>query len=199
MRQVPLLIISDSPDAFSGLGRITRDLATVFCSMPEVRVATLGLGGRGSVRFPWMQYQLTRYPNGEYEFGELSLPIVWEDWSRGQQGVILTIQDLSRMLWLARPEHVADEHLKEWLILKRSPDPSRDGGFRLWGYFPIDSTGPGNMLTIMSKETLLGYDRVLAYSPWAEGIVRNTIGHEEADRRGATWLPHGLSLREFHP
>lgn len=199
MRQVPLLIISDSPDNFSGLGRITRDLATVFSTMPEVRVATLGLGGRGSVRFPWCQYQMARYPQGEYEYGELSLPAVWEDWSRGEQGVVLTIQDLSRMLWLARPEHIADDGLRTWVIDHRARATDRTNTFRLWGYFPIDSTGPGNALTHMSRETLLGFDRVLTYSPWAEGIVRNTIGQVEADARGTSWLPHGLDLKRWHP
>ena len=199
MSQIPLLIISDAPDQPSGLGRIARDLATVFVSMPEVRVATLGLGMRGSVKFPWTQYAMTRWPAGDYEYGELSLPYVWEDWSRGQQGIVLTIQDLSRMLWLARPEHVADDALREWLIAHRSPDPTRDGGFRLWGYFPIDSTGPGGQLTTMSREVLLGYDRILAYSPWALSIMEYTLGGDEAARRGATWLPHGLGMEVFRP
>lgn len=145
-----------------------------------------------------MQYSMARYPDGSYEYGELSLRYVWDDWARGQQGVVLTIQDLSRMLWLARPEHVADDHLKQWIISRRSP-ATPQGGFRLWGYFPIDSTGPNGRLTTMSREVLLGYDRVLAYTPFGEQQIRATIGDKEANKRGCSWMPHGLGLEVFRP
>ena len=198
MRQVPLMIVSDAPCQTTGLGRIARDLATVFCSCPEVRVATLGLAMRGCARFPWMQYGMSRYPDGSYEYGELTLPYAWDDFSRGQQGIVLTIQDLSRMLWLARPDTVADEQLSQWIRSRRDPS-TPDGGFRLWGYFPIDSTGPGGKLTTMSREVLLGYDRVLAYTPFGEQQIRATIGDEEANRRGCTFMPHGFAGEIWRP
>src|ERR1035438_6558059 len=185
MLQVPILILSDAPDQTTGLARITRDLATLLARMPEFRVATLGLGGRGDVRFPWQQYQL--YAGKYAEYGEFSLPWCWDNFSQGQRGIVLTIWDLTRILWLARPEYGPDS-TKEWLQEARKDQAK----FVLWSYLPIDATGPGNKLTGIMKEALLGIDRVLTYTPWALNVVRNTIGAEEAARRGADWLPHGI-------
>lgn len=191
--QVPLLIISDDPSQSTGLARITRDLATVLSSSPRWRVATLGLGGVGSRSLPWQCYHMARYPNGGYEYGELSLPQVWDDWSRGQPGVVFTIQDLSRMLWLAQPSYVADDALRSWL------EEARSTKFQLWGYIPQDHTGPHDRLSVQATSTAIGYNRLLMYTPWAEDIMRRTIGEEAAAMRDLFWLPHGLNLRTFAP
>lgn len=184
----PILLLSDCPSQHSGLSRITRDLGTLLASMPEFRVASLGLMGVGDSRLPFHTYHLH-----SVEFGELSLPGVWDEWSQGEPGIVMTIFDLSRVLWLARPEFAEDEGLREWLT------DARRRKFKLWGYVPVDATGPGNRLTAMSRDCLLGMDRLLAYSPWAEGVIRNTIGSEAADARGLTWMPHGLNTRTFAP
>lgn len=188
MRQIPIMIVSDAPDNTTGLSRITRDLATLLAATPEFRVATLGTGGRGAQEFPWQQYQM-----GYGEFGELSLPYAWDNFSQGEQGIVFTIFDLSRLLWLAHPEYVQESWLREWLL------DARANKFRFWAYLPIDSTGPHNKLTEMSRDVLLGIDRILVYSPFGEQVVRSTIGNEESDKRGLTWLPHGLGLKNFHP
>jgi hypothetical protein len=188
MQQVPILILSDCPSQSSGLARITRDLATLLSGMPEFRVATLGMQGTGSSRLPFHTYHL--FSN---EFGELSLPMCWDEFSQGEPGILLTIWDLSRLMWLARPEFCEQEDTREWLL------HARRHKLRLWSYVPVDSTGPHNRLTTYSREVLLGVDRILAYSPWALGVIRNTIGFEEAEKRGATWLPHGLNLKTFRP
>jgi len=192
MQQVPLMLLSDAPDTSSGLGRITRDLASLMCSQPEWRVATLGLLGTGSVCFPWQQYHLGRYPSGDYEYGELSLVACWRDFAGETPGIVLTIFDLTRMLWLARPEHVADERQRADLMWLRHH-------IGLWGYFPQDHEGPGGALTAVSREVLLGYDRILVTSPWAVEVVRATIGHVEAAKRDLTWMPHGMQLHVFKP
>lgn len=90
----PILLISDCPSQFSGLARITRDLATVLAAMPEFRVATLGWMGTGSVRLPFHTYHMQ--PD---EFGERSLPQVWDEFSQDEPGIVMTVFDLSRILW----------------------------------------------------------------------------------------------------
>ena len=188
MKQVPIMLLSDAPDTQSGLGRITRDLATLLSRMPEFRVCTLGLGGRGAVEFPWQQYQI-----GPHEFGELSLPAVWENWTQGENGVLLTIWDLSRLLWLCQPKY-APEGLREWLASKRE-----SGGMKVWSYVPIDASGPMGALTGMEREALLGSDRLLAYSPWAQQVIKATIGKEQSEAKGLSWMPHGLGAKHFKP
>jgi glycosyltransferase involved in cell wall biosynthesis len=47
--------------------------------------------------------------------------------------------------------------------------------------------------------TLLGFDRLLAYGPFGESVIRRTIGDEEADKRHLTNLPHGIDGDTFFP
>lgn len=182
----PILLISDDPSRATGLGRITRDLATVLSTMPEFRVGTLGLGGTGSMRLPWCQYHMHHG-----EFGELSLPDVWEEFSRGGPGVVMAVWDWTRVVWLARPE-LAPEHLRPWL------QDARARKFKFWLYMPLDATGPGDRLTAMGRETLLGVDRILVPSPWARDVVERTIGEAEGRSRGLDWFPHGLDGNVFN-
>lgn len=183
---IPLLVLSDAPDQHSGLAKITRDLCSLLVGQPEWRVASCGWMGRGSMRLPWQQYHM--HPA---TFGEYDLPAIWDEFSSGQIGVIMTIWDLTRVQWLARPD-VFDSVAREWSLRMRSR-------VRLWGYVPVDSTGPGSRLTSMSRETLLGFDRLLAYSPFGEEVIRNSIGAEAAAVRDLTWLPHGINGEVFHP
>lgn len=187
MRQTPIMIVSDAPDQQSGLARVARDLATLISSTPEFRVATLGWGGLGCQRLPWQQYQM-QYA----EFGERSLPAAWQDFSEGQRGIVLTIYDLHRILWLARPEYVEDQGLREWVQAKR-----QSGDLVLWAYVPIDATGPMGKLTGMAHDCLLGCSRLLTYTPFGLQQVFNTIGAGEAVKRDAQWMPHSVDTRVY--
>ena len=186
MQNIPILLVSDCPSQTSGLARITRDLATVLAGMSEFRVATLGWMGTGSCRLPFQTYHM-----GASEWGEQSLPAVWDEWSRGEAGIVLAIWDKSRLLWLAQPQYTQDEWLRNWLL------DARRRKFKAWLYTPIDSTGPMNRLTAISRDVLLGFDRLLVPSPWADDVVRRTIGAEAADARGLSWMPHGLNMKTF--
>src|SRR5271157_3233521 len=94
----PLLILGDSPSCSSGLGRIVRDLAIrIHDYMPDAfRVATLGYGGAGSIDLPFQQYSI----QGMKDFLVPDLPIVVEDFARGEECVLLCCWDVSRLLWL---------------------------------------------------------------------------------------------------
>jgi glycosyltransferase involved in cell wall biosynthesis len=177
---IPILLMSDAPDQHSGLARITRDLASILCGQPEWRVGTYGWLGTGSSRLPWTQYHIRG------GWGEADFPAVWDEFSQGKPGVVLSVWDLHRIVWLARPDMLTEGELRKWLT------DARAHRMRLWSYIPIDATGPGDRLTAMARETLLGIDRILAYSPWAADVVRRTIGDAEADKRGVSWMPHGL-------
>lgn len=187
MKQVPIMIVSDAPDQNSGLARVARDLATLIASTAEFRVATLGWGGLGCQRLPWQQYAM-----GYREFGERSLPAAWEDFAEGARGIVLTVFDLHRILWLSRPELIEEEGLRRWTQAKRG-----DGSLKVWSYVPIDATGPMGRLTGMAKDCLLGLDRILAFSPFGLREVVATIGAVEAERRGLDWLPHAIDTRVF--
>ncbi len=178
---VPILILSDAPTAGTGLGRITRDLATrIHAHLPEFEVATLGYGGpqQRSLGFP--QYHMEMR-----DWVVHNLPEVWEDFAGQRKGAILSIWDGSRLLWFARPENCTDPALRKFLT--NMPAERH-------GYFPMDATGPNNKLTAILKHTIDAYDRVLAYSKWAEDILKRTLEPTDLD-----WRPHGIDTSVFRP
>jgi len=182
---VPLLILSDAPTAGTGLGRITRDLAfRVSQYMPdEYRVATLGYGGSLTRSLPFVQYGMEMENWVVY-----NLPEIWKDFAGDEQGIVMTIWDASRLLWFSRPENCASPNLRRWMT---------DAPFQRWGYFPMDATGPHDRLTSVLKHTIEGYDRVIAYSSWAESILRKTLTRTPITDK-LTFLPHGLNTSIFY-
>ncbi len=184
MNQIPILFLGDSPDCQGGLSRIGRDLASNLTHVPEFRVGYLGRDGFGSRKLPFMQYN---YDNTRWQWGEQILPRIWEDFAGDEKGVIFTVWDASRLFWFGCPQFMeipGDKDLKDFLSGDR---------FQKWGYFAIDSTGPKDQLTTLSRETLLGYDRTLAYTAWGAEVMGNTVG------RQCEFIPHGINLNIFEP
>ena len=176
----PILLLSDSPESLTGLGRVCRDLASLLCTLPQFRVATLGRGAVGRSKFPWQQYS---YPESTGQWGEDYLAKVCEDFFRGDWGIVLSNWDVSRLGWLTDPS--------------RLPEPYRtaygpDRQWSLWGYIPVDANGPvapayGTEMSVGLK----GYDRLIAASEWGQGVLR------ESGRLDANWIPHGIWMQTF--
>lgn len=180
---IPILIFSDAAASKSGLSRITRDLATrIATEHPDVfRVATIGNGHSGSRHLPFQQYAWSINPDWIIH----DLEDVWQDFAGDEKGILFTIQDAARVLWLADPKRFAPERLKKFL---------EDPPFQKWGYFPMDADNPGHKLTHLAAVAMKGYDRVLAYSQWAKGIIDcSDIG------KTVEALPHGLDTSIFRP
>lgn len=182
MKPVPILLLSDSVDQHSGLSRITRDICTILSRNPRFRVGSLGLWGNPARSLPWAQYVINERAG---LWGQGDLPRAWRDFAGAERGIVLTVWDPTRTLWMTRPEFSADPELSAWL---------REGHFAKWGYITLDATGPGDRLSAQGRDSLLGYDRLLAYTKWGSAVIRRTIGDAEAERRSLDWLPHGLDL-----
>lgn len=180
MKQIPLLFLSDSPDLRTGLGRITRDLATFVSSMPQYRVATLGRGGLGSSRLPWAQYNFPEIA----QWGEDAIEKAWMDFARDERGVIMTVWDASRLHWFTRPRPEMGDGLYNFLT---------SGRFERWGYMPIDSTSVGEKVTGICADAMLGFDRLLAYTAWGSQVIEKSIG------KPVDWIPHGYDANKFQP
>jgi glycosyltransferase involved in cell wall biosynthesis len=182
VQKVPLLIWSDSPSGPSGLARICRELASRLSMMPEFRVATIGYGAPGSRKLPFQQYAWTK--GDDWIIRELQQ--VWDDFTEGEDGIIFSINDLGRMLWLTNPEQYPQEPVCQWL-------GKNSKRMRLWTYCPIDAEGPNGKLSFPLKHTLLGFKRVLLYSEWSRQIaLRSGVDNTEA-------LPHGIDTSVFFP
>jgi glycosyltransferase involved in cell wall biosynthesis len=182
MAPIPLLLVSDSPAAPTGLGRITRELAVrIHENLGDTfRLATLGYGGNYSSRFKWPQYQISRLE----AWSVPDLPRVWKDFAGDEKGIILTIWNPSWLPWLADPEKLAPGTLKDFL--KTKP-------FERWGYFPVDAEGPNGKLPAEVEMVIKGFDRPLMYTQWASDLVENTCGLK------VPHLPHGTDTNIFYP
>lgn len=175
MKPTPLMIISDSPDQCTGLSRICRNLATNMTSLPDYRICTFGRGGFGTNKLPFMQYNFDE----AYQWGETIIERCWEDFAGSEKGIIFTIWDATRLSWFGMPQYwPQDSKVGRFL---------RSGRFERWGYFPVDSTGPGDRLSSLGADTLLGFDRVLGYSAWGAEVLSRTLG------RKIDYLPHGIN------
>lgn len=183
----PLLILSDSPDSGTGLGRICRDLATrIHEHMGDTfRVATVGAGGLGSRHLGFHQYHAE-----VRDWVVLNLPEIWEDFAGREKGYLFTIWDISRLQWLADPrncEALSDfPYLKAFLLSKP---------FENWIYPPMDASGPFNRLTYPIARYLSGFDRIIAYSQWAAKIIDRSMGLTEGFTPS---LPHGIDSSVFY-
>ena len=187
-----LLILSDAVSGNSGLSRIARDLAVrIHDNLSDVyRLGSVGYGSPGSSKFPWPQYCL----EGMHEWICPTLPEICDDFFGKEKGTILTIWDSHRLTWLAAPRGCSElfskfPGLQQWAMSRP---------FELWGYIPIDSSGPNDRLTFPIMKTLLGFDRLLAYGQFGEDVIRRTIGNEESDKRHLFHLPHGIDGETFY-
>lgn len=181
MKPTPILFVGDNPSLFGGLSRIGRDLATLACTLPEFRVGYLGRGDGNDRRFPF-----TLYPFPESgQWGKGYLKPTWENFSDGQPGIIMTLDDPSRRLWFADPVGLSPE-MQDFL------GPHRN--FQKVGYFPLDSEGPmEGVLGVEARSALAGYDRILTASEWGCNVAKRS------GFAGADWQPHGLFMDKFHP
>jgi glycosyltransferase involved in cell wall biosynthesis len=184
----PLLLISDAISAKTGLARIARDLAIrIHANLGDVyRINTAGHAGAGSSKFGFNQYHLE---NVQSDWVLPTLPVIVNDFAGDKKCVLLFVWDVSRLGWLGQPERARRDTLlsypgmNEWLT---------KANIERWIYCPIDAAGPNDKLDLSLGLTLLGFDRILAYGPFGEAVIRRTIGDEEADKRHLTWLPHGI-------
>lgn len=184
MTQAPILILGDSPSLHGGLSRVGGDLAWLLSSMPEFTVGYLGRGGIGSIKFPWAMYN---YPESQ-QWGEDYLVGAWNDLAGKENGILLSIWDATRLLWLARPDGMS-EPLRGLLT---------SGRMRKWGYFMQDSDGvAAGLLPWENFEVMRNYERTLLASKWAYDIAERTA--DLAKRTKLDWLPHGLNLDTFKP
>ena len=128
----PILIVGDNPSLPTGLARSGRDIATLCCTMPEFRVGYLGRGLGQNSKLPFIVYD---FPESG-QWGQDIIEQVWNDFSDGENGIILTTDDPSRRHWFANPVGLSDS-------LQKFLGPGRS--FQKWGYFPIDSVGPNKI------------------------------------------------------
>lgn len=149
---IPILLIGDSPDLPTGLGRICRDLAVGLATLPEFRVGVMGRGGRGSRQLPFQQYVI-----GEQGWGEDRFTEVRFDFAGIGPCVVMPIWDASRVRWLANYQ---DANLIKWL------------------YPPIDASGPQNRLTGVLADTINKFHRVVAYGQWAHHLIERSTNHK---------------------
>lgn len=181
MSKKPLLFVSDSISGSSGLGRITRDLATrVHEHLGDVyRVGTVGYGGFGSRKFPWTDYHLHSIENWLIP----ELPAIADDFAGDDELTIMFIWDASRLYWIGNPSRCPNPALRRWV-----EEAQKTKKIRFFIYGAIDAEGPFGKLPALIAETYAGFDRIIDYSKFSSEIT----GHP-------TWIPHGIDTNVFKP
>lgn len=187
---IPIAILSDSPDAASGLGRIARDITgKLYKSKLPVRVSSMGFGGHGSKDLPWTQYNFGPYNQPTDIL--LTVPSLI-DWFENKPGIVLTIFDLHRL----EPFRFGELYGPAWNQFLAQQN------LQLWGYFPVDGNSPDGALPLQSCEILRAFDRVLAYGPYGQGVLQKCLAklkpeHPKVKPSDVQWLPHGIDLSIF--
>jgi glycosyltransferase involved in cell wall biosynthesis len=177
MERKKLLFLSDAVSATSGLGRITRDLVSrVHEHLGDVyEVASVGYGGNGSVKNPWLEYHVHSVTNWLVP----ELPSIWNDFVGDGEGILFSIWDLSRLYWLGMPQTCPDPNIRRWVETAK---------MKKWVYGAVDAEGPNGKLPGKIAETMKGFDRVLDYSAFSSKITGNP-----------DHLPHGIDTSVFYP
>jgi glycosyltransferase involved in cell wall biosynthesis len=189
MTPLPVLIAGDAASSSTGLGRIAAAVAVRADEQLKdiCRIATLGYGGPGSRKFKFPQYAIEGM--GE-DFVIPNLPEVWKDWAGDEAGVILFIWDASRLGWFSRPNVMCeDERLRDFLTSAK---------INRWIYNPLDADGPYGRLAYPYVQSLLGFDRILAYGAWGEDVTRKSLGAEPSQKRDLASIPHGMDPTVFY-
>lgn len=191
MKPVPIGILSDSPECPSGLARITRDLASrLYSANLPIRLATFGFNGHGSNQFPWTQYALGPFMSA----GDIPKLIpAWTDFTRGEKGILMTIYDVHRLEAFRFPQVYG----APWMEFLKQQD------FEVWGYVPVDGAAPNGSFTSQSNEILRAFDRILAYGPFGQTVLRTALLSLQPPHKvrseDVEWLPHGIDPSVFHP
>lgn len=182
----PLLLLSDSVDLPTGLARITGDLKRkIRAHIPNVYVGSLGRGGLGGDS-SWV-IPHTTIGQGWSEWGISVIERVWRDFAGDQHGVLMTVWDATRLLPYACPKYLPVGPTRDFLT-KRP--------FRLWGYFPVDGNCEDGGLGQVARETLEGFDRLLAYGKYGRDVLGTT---RPKDNQCVQHLPHGIDTDMFRP
>lgn len=187
MPQIPILIYTDAPDHWTGLGRISRDLSFhIYNHLSDTfRVATLGVYGRGSRRFPWPQYTAQGPDDALF-----NLQRTTDDFFGTERGILLTITPPSWLLTLCMPEFVERDD-PSW---KQYSQWVQSKPFEHWAYVAIESVGPHNRFPIVVSEILKRPDRVLYYSHWGATTACNSGVSERA-----RYIHHGIDCGTWMP
>lgn len=210
----PLLIVSDNPAGHTGLGIITRELATrIHENLSDVfRVGTAGIGGNHSARLPFPNWPIQQLQNNI----PVDLPAIWQDFAGDEKGIGLFVLNHSWLQWLAMPERLpVGHHLREFLGVSGKPDTMTEeawnrltpqlqkilgnkgaGPFKKWLYCPVDGDLPDGTLGLESRAILAGMDRILGYTPFASKTIEKTLGLSAGTIPN---LPHGCDTSVFFP
>lgn len=183
MGTIPILLMSDNCASSTGLARITRELALrIHANLSETfELATYGLGGVASRRFPWPQYVMSKLQDR----APLDLPRVWRDFAGDRKGIALCIWNPSYLAWLADCEKLPNGDLKN--LLRTKP-------FDRWLYAPIDAEGPNGKMPEEIADICGKMDRTLFYTKWASETYYRTTGIANMPH-----LPHGTDTSIFYP
>ena len=175
--RTPIMFLGDSPSGNTGLGRILRDVATR--TQEEFKdvldVAVIGGGTPPDPALGLKHYSMTTVK----DWMVLDLPYAWRSHAGDKEGIIFSIWDVSRLLWMAHPEQCPDPQLRDFMLNFKG---------KKWVYPAIDGEGPNGYMPTILKDALAKFDRILNYTRFSSNIT----GYPDV-------ATHGIDTSVFYP
>ena len=167
-----LVIVGDSPDGPTGLGRIARDLRQRLTTDPELDVDVHAIGWEVGPAWGGDDRYL-----GHQDTETWGARVLTEWWpahvDHREHGIVLSIWDPARCFGL------------------RDARVGRNA--RWWGYFPIDAWNVHQTIAGPPADAVSHYDRVLAYGRFGARVLQGTRAE------AVPHLPHGIDPTVFYP
>ena len=198
----PLLIVGDNPAGTSGLGRLHRELAQRIHAHlgDQFEVASLTVGpGERSAALPWPQFSSPRIDNSDPTVGIIipELTDVIRLFAGRERVTLLYLGNAIWTRWLANPSLLAPEFADLRRMLTSGLGGTRP--FNLWGHFPVDSTGPGGVLSRQETSTIACFDRAAAYTAWGGQVIDRSLATHLGVVNSTPWLALGTDTAVWRP
>lgn len=166
--RIPLMVVGDSPSEPTGLGRIARDLCALM-ARSDLPIELVQLGG--TVPPVWRSWEHYPLPHVEEDWGATTAAAIYRDLWGQRPGILWVIWDPGRLL----------------------PYTQVSMPVQRWTYTAIDAANRHGRISGPALAALQQFDRVLGYTRWGAGILKQSLG------RSIPYLPHGLWPVEPEP
>lgn len=172
-----ILICSDSAAIHTGLARVTRTVFKRIHAMNKYNIVQQGWFHMDpSEQVPWPIYSTEHHPQNKNAFLD-----------RDRHGA----NSINRVLSEVKPQIVFGFH-DPWTLSHLAKVANKD--FKFVAYTCVDS----EPMTIMSKDTFEGADKLIVFGEWAKNIVlsdnRFLVNPENVEI-----IPHGVDTNVFAP
>jgi len=202
----PILVVSDSPDCPSGLGRIGRDVALRLHNA-GAQVGYCGYWGSGQVD-TWTGKALSEIDTRKARYTEappyaflaagpdptkhlIPVMLAADEFFGEGPGVVLFLYDPTWLIPFGGGDAVEGAGWEN-IAVQAWARRRRERGVELWGAFPVDAHCPSGKLPSITCNLLKEFDRVGAWTNYGRTVLAVSVGAQPEHAGALPLLPLGL-------